>query len=369
MAPPDDLDEWNMDKGMLRSQPMPPEFPRPQYNREQWYQEYRRQRVERSKRRGAQASEQRQQQIAVQATQKTPFRVASPPGSFTIKVRFSFSSSGFDGAAAGLQHLLKGDEVVRRILKVAVLRSVAKNVRARYLANMTKALEMQVLKEQGVERPASQQIKKRMEDVGLQGTIARTMDRLNDAQVSGDLDRAAELRDRLTKLNERMIKQLKKSPEGKTYRSHTFSLKTGNVFRRQMIALLSIITDANFVQDWRVGNLAGVGLGPMNVVDDLTTPSATYMLTGMPTSSRYKSFWRHLEFGTGARRKTAGNPGANKEPTWHYGPRNNENVGLLLRGTQPMNFLFNNNGQFHAEDLLDLDRELTKALDDLLTVR
>lgn len=291
-----------------------------------------------------------------------------PPGDFTMTVRVKFSSTGFDEASARLRKLIDANEMVVRLFERAVLQSVVVNVRGRFLANMTKALEMKVLEQDG--RRVAVSPRERMNDVNLQKRMADAIGRLNQAQADGaDDDTVAALRERTMKLGDKLRDSMGQDPRGKAV-GHRLSQLAGNNFRRMMLRLLMLIVDAQFVKGERSGSGVTIGVAPMFWLDQLETPSATMALSGMRTTSKYRSFWRHLEFGTGARRSAAKdklNPGARPPGTWWYGRK--QKASLLLEGTLPMNFLTDAAGKMYAEDMTALAKALTKALDDILSVK
>jgi hypothetical protein len=285
-----------------------------------------------------------------------------------MTVKFQMTTSGFDEAAARLKKLIEANDVVVKLFERAVLQSIVVNVRKRFLANATKALEMKVLEQNGLKVQVSP--RERMNDIDMQNRLSQAMADLNEAQFEGkDEDTIASLRERTLKLGERLRNRMGQDPKGRPI-GHRLSQIAGNNFRRMMLRMLALIVDAQFVRGERSGGSITVGVGPTYWLDQLETPSATMAMTGLPTRSKYKSFWRHLEFGTGARRSAAKdklNPGVRPPSTWWYGKR--QKNSLLLEGTAPMNFLTDAGGQLYPEDMTALAKALTKALDDLLSVK
>lgn len=289
-----------------------------------------------------------------------------PPGDFTIRVKFRFKATGFEEAASRLRRLFERNDLVMQMLKVAVIRSIVVNIRGRFIANMTKALEMKVLEQSG--KPVAISPRERLQDVAAQQRLANAFANLNKAQSEGASEEIINgLRDRVMAAGERLRESLGKTAQGTPY-GHKLSERAGNQFRRMMVRMLALLADAQLVGVERSQSGVMIGVGPMQWLDQLETPSATMALTGLPTGSRFRSFWRHLEFGTGAKRKVAGNAwGAGRSPTWWYGRR--KKGSLLLEGTLPMNFLTDDNGQIYANDMEALEKALTKALDDILSVK
>lgn len=294
-------------------------------------------------------------------------RIPPPPDEVNIRVRFKMTTTGFDEAAKRLKKVIEANDLVVKLFEKAVVQTVVANIRRRFLANATKALEMKVLEQNGLKVQVSP--RERMNDVDLQAKLSAAFEDLNEAQFEGaDEDRIDQLRERTLKLGERLRDRMGQDTRGKQL-GHRLSQLSGNNFRRMMLRLLALIVDAQFVKGERSGSGITVGVGPTYWLDQLETPSATMALTGLPTRSKYRSFWRHLEFGTGARRSAAKdklNPGTRPPGTWWYGRR--QKASLLLEGTLPMNFLTDSAGQMYPEDMNALAKALTKALDDILSV-
>lgn len=284
---------------------------------------------------------------------------------FEIRVQVSVKETGSDALLRGLDVLLTASPAQLRLMEEVVIRSVVRNIRTRFLKTMERSLEMKVLKKNG--KDVSQQIKVRKRDVKLKGRMQTTLEQINEAQLSGNFVRVASLRKRLAVIEDRLRTTMGKSPGGNEWKSSDLSLKTGNVFRRQLFKMLGLLTDSQFVSAGGIPGGVAVGVGPIAELDKLETPSATQKLIGVPTPSRYKSFWRHLEFGTGAQRKAFNNPGRNKSPRWWYGT--NPEKSLLLEGTSPMNFLTNNFGKVYPEDLSALEKAFSNMLIEVLGAR
>lgn len=294
-------------------------------------------------------------------------RVPEPPDIVNLRVRFKMTTTGFDEATARLKKVIEANDMAVKLFERAVLQSVVVNVRRRFLANATKALEMKVLRQDG--KVVQNSPRERMNDVKAQAQLSAALAALNEAQFEGaDEEEIDALRERTLKLGERLRDRMGRDTSGRKV-GHRLSQISGNNFRRMMLRLLGLIVDAQFVKGERSGGKITVGVAPTYWLDQLETPSATIALTGMPTTSKYRSFWRQLEFGTGSRRSAAKdrlNPGVRPPANWWYGRR--IKASLLLEGTLPMNFLTDNAGEMYAEDMTALAKALTKALDDILSV-
>lgn len=287
---------------------------------------------------------------------------------YEVGVTVSYDFKGTDVALAKLRHLLDRTEVLQQLFRQAVIRSVVSNIRRRYISRMTRALEMQVLKENG--RTVKSSPRTRMQDVKMQARLQSLFESLNEAQLDGNYELAEALRIRLGDLQDAMHKRLNDAPDGTPLQPHRLSVLAGNRFRSQMLGLMQVLSDASFIDSRVVNGELMIGIGNRRDLDRIETPSATAALTGRNTTSKYKSFWRHLEFGTGLKRKAAKdrlNPGVGPIQTWWYGPKDSSKVGLLLAGTAPMSFLTTDEGTFHPEDEQSLRTFITGALTTLLT--
>jgi hypothetical protein len=301
-----------------------------------------------------------------------PPRFPKTPGAFNLRVRFKMQTEGFAEASFLLAAVLDSKNMVMaKLFQDAVIRSIVTNIRVRFLANIERGLEMKVL-EYGRDKTLFP-VKERFNDFDTKVRLNRAMEILNEAEIDSDFEKADRARKRVAKLTEQLQESLTRSRTGdRKYKSSPFSLRTGNLFRRRMMAVLTTITSAGFtkVETDDSGRIT-VGVGPTAELDRYETPSATMSLIGSPTKSRYRSLWRQLEFGTGARRSTPKErlnlPSQPPKPWW-YGPEGGPR-SLFLEGTLPMNFLTTQDGGFHGEDLEHLGRALSDTLDSLLTVQ
>lgn len=283
---------------------------------------------------------------------------------FSVKVHFDMQTKGFAQATAKLRNALS-PAVTIKLFEQAVLRSVVVNIRRRFLQSINKALEMKVVKENGHDTRTSP--RERFNDVKLKNSLQRTFDHLNEAQMAGDSDRAFALRSKLVEKTDELHKSLQRSRHGKNLDSHRLSTIAGNRFRRSLIALMGLLTDSKLVEGKLVGSTLVVGIGNKAFLNQIETPSATSALRGSATSSKYRSFWRQVEFGSGARRSTMKdrvNLPTGPAQQWWYGRR--QKHSMLLDGTAPMSFLTTNSGTMYTEDLRALAQEITKALNALL---
>jgi len=286
-------------------------------------------------------------------------------GTITIPIRFEFKAEGFAELAGKLEAVLDLKSLAA-FLEQVVIRSLVVNIRRRFLDKLETSLQVHTLIEDDREVKVSP--RRRFKDVDLKKRLQRTLEQLNEAQLEHNDDTAADLREKASNLTERLHARLNIDPGGREQMSpHRLSVLGGNRFRRQLVVLLHLITDAHFVTGREENGGVMVGIGPFALLDQLETPSATMALTGHGTSSKYKSFWRHVEFGTGIYRSASKdriNLSTNPRSHWWYGRRSHRNLQVL--GVAPMNFLTDNDGRMYGEDADALHSMFNRALTDLL---
>lgn len=116
---------------------------------------------------------------------------------------------------------------------------------------------------------------------------------------------------------------------------------------REVLAGLVTVSDPQATPDGFV-----LGIGPLQQLNSVRTPSHGEITKGKPTRSRYTVLWRQLEFGTGVFAKPQPRAVATrtKEPdgSWWYGAQAGQ--GLHLLGTRPGNFLRQASGLPYTQD-------------------
>jgi hypothetical protein len=106
-------------------------------------------------------------------------------------------------------------------------------------------------------------------------------------------------------------------------------------FRRLAFKVLALVGQENATNTTVTDEGVALGIGPLELLERLRTPSAR------PTASRRVSLWRHLEFGTGAfatDKSQRLSPHRLASGGWWYGKSPTES--LELRGSQPGKFMF-----------------------------
>ena len=373
------------------------------------------------------------------------------PNTNDVVVTIKFDSSRLTKAVEELDYIVSNPALVRQRLKRAVLASVVRNMRKRFLRNAEIALEMETkpalkLKDGQVEkgpraryrdartkaalnaefdslaaaqgsgldskvqalRDKAQALYAKLSNGGSPAGDLTAKSRYYDAVdaaggIGGERARAGNLGERLAsilqsrretrsqlaevnsridnmtdtnvirkkieKLQGRLAQSQGRDASGRKITAHELTKVRGEgQFRMNMSRLLNLFVDSSLAETFDVRSGFGVGIGPSAVIESIRTPSSTQALTGKPTRSRYQTFWRHLEFGTGVYRKTGGNPASPRGTTdgtpgpWYYG---NDKRGIVAIGTKPMNFITDRNNAAFEEDERDLLEEITKMLDGL----
>lgn len=373
------------------------------------------------------------------------------PNQRDIKIKIRLDATSFSGTLQDLNYIKSNPAVIRQRLKRAVLLSVVRNMRRRFLLNAEAALEMETQPRKKLrDEQEKQSAKTRFRDTRTKAALNAEFDALSDAQGSGLDSKVQELRDRaqrlyaklsssgspagdlsararyfdavdqaggigseraragnrgellsailknrretrnelasvnsriaemsdtnvirkkIEKLQSRLAESQGRDASGRRITPHALTQVRGEgQFRLNMSRLLNLFVDSSLAETFDVRSGFGVGIGPTAAIESIRTPSSTQALTGTPTRSRYQTFWRHLEFGTGVYRKTGGNPAAPRGSTdgspapWYYG---NDKRGIVAIGSRPMNFITDKNNVAYASDETDLLEEITAMLDGL----
>jgi hypothetical protein len=131
-------------------------------------------------------------------------------------------------------------------------------------------------------------------------------------------------------------------------------LATGR-FRELAIAIINLMTEVDTIGMAISSDSVMLGIGPLNRLNAIETPSATPKLSGHPTSSAMTTMWRQLEFGTGiyASGDPSGNPGSpfkEGDGSWWYGKK--RGMGLHLLGTPGAHVAYDMDGVPYEPDAL-----------------
>lgn len=252
--------------------------------------------------------------------------------------------------------------VMRRVLIFGILRSVRKV----FLSQQQKAFDIQVkhrgtLSERREATHAAAVFKRKLSDAYAA---------LDKAVVSGSGARIKRAQAQLRRVEERIERvskaDLTKDRNERESRLAALSgrLRLGTIvgamMRQRVLEVLEYLTSPVYVDDHIVSaNTTTIGTAPRELLDLKETPTASVLLTGRRSSSKYKTLWRHLEFGTGidavpaavqARAAGATPTGSgrfkNLDGSWQYGRQGmTSSGGLTVLGTKPMNFLWTMKGK------------------------
>ena len=101
----------------------------------------------------------------------------------------------------------------------------------------------------------------------------------------------------------------------------------------------------------RIGNIAEL--------DKIKTPSATPLITGHRSTSKFNILWRQMEFGTGVfafpTMRTSGRY-KTSAGTWWFGPR--KGFGVHFAGNKPGQFLRQRTGELYSADAMQFESRL-----------
>lgn len=312
-----------------------------------------------------------------------------------IVIKIKLGSPDIPRLIKKLESVVDDTAGLKMVMRRAVAASFLIKLRTRFLQKLRHALEMHVIYENGkeVQKPLE-----RMNKLSKRARLENLYAALSEAEMSGNRARADKIRsESIPKAREALINMLGKTRDGTTKPAHWLTELNGvTTMRRLALGLLDDMTSINNVGLMENQYGMTVGIGDVAALEQVETPSATPMLIGKATTSRYKILMRHLEFGTGVFRKEqrnegvrgkVGNPGpygpgkfgkvekskggmsiiqGAPQKAWFYG-RNIAN-GLLLKGTYPMNFLTDGSGKPYEEDWTAFQMKFNAEMEQLLSL-
>lgn len=183
-------------------------------------------------------------------------------------------------------------------------------------------------------------------------TLNQIYNRMRAAQMRNDPARFAAMQRRLEEHRDRFIASLQRRKDGSQKSSHPLS---SGLFRARAMEVMDLFVNPTYLQPRRVGNTVVVGVGPLDQLERIQTPSATEFSLGHgSTPSKYNVLWRQLEFGTGTfalpysrngwaeKGITRYNEGL-PEGLWYWG-KTLEDAGLVLQGSEGIHSLFDQRG-------------------------
>lgn len=237
-----------------------------------------------------------------------------------------------------LTAFIESPELLLGILKQAVAETLLTAYRERFLQNFTLMLHTE--RAHGSASPRSSAEITQARDALSTAAQALADAQAHDRGFAGAEKKVRKAEEKLTRALDRKVSE---SP-----------LSTG-MFRPLALQVLRLVSEVATLGSGVDQNAVHLGIGNLDLLNAIHTPSATPMLTGHDTASAMDTLWKHLEFGTGvySTLKNA-NPGSKhraKDGGWWYGPH--PGFGLHLLGSQGGHFLFDaaTGVPYHADAL------------------
>lgn len=234
------------------------------------------------------------------------------------------------------------------VLQRTMILGILKAVRAKFFANMHHALQTTI------EGKDKQPRVGKLIDANKQVAMLKSAYRSFDAAVlSGKRAKIRAAQRQVQAAQRRIIARYAEDGGGKLTEHRNLiesrlrlGVLTGQLMRGRILTVMQALTaSTNLSPPTIYRNATVVGAGSERYLNMIDTPSATVALTGVRSKSRYKTLWRHLEFGSGIDAKPQ--PGGFVPPKtpWFYGrPGEGGPGGLKIIGTKPMSFLWTDKG-------------------------
>lgn len=273
-------------------------------------------------------------------------------------------------AVAVLERALQKPDRLAKALRLSMAETIIPAFRAAFIQGLPKAVNMQVVEEnagqfsKGMSSILRSSVRANPTAEG--DTLDKIYQRMNEAQMSGNGQAVREAMDAYKKHREAYIKSLQRLQSGRMKASHP--LASGK-FRSRALRVLQLFVDQSFMKPQFQGDSLTVGIGPLDQLDAIKTPSATqFILKRGPTTSRYNILWRHLEMGTGFYSQKGGF----ERPTskfnegftsggWYYG-KARDRARLVLHGSEGIGAIHIAIGKSHASFLDALENALSDVI-------
>lgn len=260
--------------------------------------------------------------------------------------------------------LLENQPLLARLLARAAAESIVARVRDDFIGRVYNAFDME-------SAHRGQGARKRNE--AALRALRAAHERLAEADMAGDNDARHDAYVAVHNATESL-----RNAVNAGRRPHKLS---SGLFRTLTFKVLSALTDLTLLGAHTTATGVLVGVGRQDRLEQFETPSATEFALGLgPTGSKYKSLWRHLEFGTGVHRgampkaptrynafpqANAGNIGASGVEGSTWAPSVEESAGvhppgswwygktpqdaLVLRGSRGVHVLRDKHGKVHDD--------------------
>lgn len=253
-------------------------------------------------------------------------------------------------------------------IKTAVSQSFLANIGKRYAAAENDMNMQRRISNRRLTGQLTQKDRERLANINakVRGRLLKV------AQVAGpsDITKVRDIlkvRDRILSSYQRSKYTAKKQKDSRGKRVHQAlreAAKQRLVAMRRVRDLITAKDQMEVEYGRRNGviNSITVKAGRLDQLDRIRTPSATPLITGHQSSSRFNILWRQMEFGTGVFAFPSGRfSGRYKTSagTWWFGPRVGQ--GVHFAGNRPGQFLRQKTGQLYTADAMLFEQRLRKV--------
>jgi len=240
--------------------------------------------------------------------------------------------------AVHLEEVAADPRIMAGLLRKAAAETILEAWRQRFYAALPSLLNMQ--------RADAQKAAQNFPD-SLKNSLMHLHDKLEQAVSANQQGAARKLQDQV-KVKEQLLIEALGDAQGSS------ALSTGK-FRELALAIINLMTEVESVGMGATSDSVMLGIGPLNRLNQIETPSATPHMAGHDTSSQMTTMWRQLEFGTGiyASGDPEGNPGSpfkDGDGSWWYGKK--KGFGLHLLGTPGAHVAYDMDGVAYESDAL-----------------
>jgi hypothetical protein len=273
----------------------------------------------------------------------------------TIKIRWKFAGSNLTPLIQFLYGLDPGGPVATQIVRRAMVLGVMRSLRNRFLDRLQHALQLTTRSNTGDERVReAAAINKQV------GRLKLAYYALDEAILSDNEKKITKARDRIGRLRVDIHDEIeKRSKHSAMAHSHRALSVTSALMRSRAQQVLTQLAEPGLLNVSKTADGTTAGLGSIQRLDAIKTPSATLRLMGTPTKSQYNILWRHLEFGTGVSSKIG------PKMPWRYGGASDGKAALEVMGSEPMELLFGKGNELGMANYKALRENIEKALDEL----
>lgn len=265
--------------------------------------------------------------------------VKLPNRTFEVSIQLKFQKGpGADDTYRALAALAHNPAMIAKLVKVALAETVLRAYEERFKIAEPLMMHMEILDDANKRRRNRTRRRQKI----MQEFADRVRDQIA-ATNAGTSERGSRSYDDLwqTYKEQTASDDFQVGPGGKSNRQQVFEsvLYRGGegrqLLQQGMAEVLRLIAGTNALQVSHVGGQTVVGIGDMEALERVRTPSYTEYAKEKQTASKFTVLWRQLEFGTGYYARP------DREKTWwRYAAGSGRNrVVLRIRGSRGGHFL------------------------------